>query len=843
MVKTAGKVRSFLGSYFVVLPFCCIVFLGITMVANFMLQLYLQVKDNALLDFSSGRAIVISTDYFFAFQPVGHGKYYLCVFGMASILALFIGYKLRSNLGSLMKGLKSNARFATWRELKKQYVSIPEKGDPYDGVGGIPIGRFLKPAKKTIRFFGRQIVVLTLTWRLLIDNSNTHTLLLGMTRSGKFVYFFSYVFENLSRALLLKNRPSFVTSDLKGELIIATKKMLEKRGYIVYAMNFVDQTLSMFYNPLQKVIDAYLIGDIDEAEVECQSIAYTLYHDPKESQKYFQNSAIHLFTALVLAVCDKAINVKKNCTAANGSVEPISDLDKEIKVHGEAGEIVMVRFPSDRIEKLIFLQSETQTLTIPEALTWEDTLTFTFIRAETGEKRAEYIVPVIKTDVESITLFSVAMMLRELGTKNVMVENEEGTKVPKNALTWYFDQFDSMHPARGQFAQTNFGSGDSTSDVMSTTMEKLTQFTNTKNAKMTAKNSLNLEDLGFGEKPVAVFMILPEGDDSNNGLASIFIKQAYQSLVKRASKEKGQKLLRRVFMNLDEFGNLLKIDGLKTMLTMGLGKGIIFNLGVQEYSQLIEVYGNNDADTIKSTCGNHVYLKSGLPSTNKEVSENLGSYEYEGRSRSGHTFSVDKHKNESLDERPLLKPEELSKLRRGEMVLLRNMKREDNKDRDITAHPIFVKGHHRLSPSYKGLKEYMDPSSQSIQDIGLVSQVKDVDLDHITPRDFIPYAEAMFEHRPYLPQLMQQKRIKTWKDLSVQEFFSTDQLQHLKTLCTNKVDRLDEDDVSLIERSTNMFEFNQTWKMLKQQNKLNDITYQTVKGWMDRRIEQRKKVS
>lgn len=44
-------------------------------------------------------------------------------------------------------------------------------------------------------------------------------------------------------------------------------------------------------------------------------------------------------------------------------------------------------------------------------------------------------------------------------------------------------------------------------------------------AKMTAESTLNLKDLGFGDKPIAVFLGIPDYDKSNHFIASTFVRQ------------------------------------------------------------------------------------------------------------------------------------------------------------------------------------------------------------------------------------------------------------------------------------------------------------------------------
>ncbi|HFL3113495.1 TPA: TraG/TraD/VirD4 family protein, partial [Clostridioides difficile] len=148
---------------------------------------------------------------------------------------------------------------------------------------------------------------------------------------------------------------------------------------------------------------------------------------------------------------------------------------------------------------------------------------------------------------------------------------------------------------------------------------------------------------------------------SNHFVASIFVRQLYYVLAKKATFSKGGKCERRVKFLLDEFGNMPSIEGMANIITVCLGRGISFDLVVQSYTQLKSLYGDS-MDTIKSNCGNKIYILTDDPSTLEEVSKTIGEKTIITNSRSGEVFSTSKSQTESLDSRRLLSPDELAKL-------------------------------------------------------------------------------------------------------------------------------------------------------------------------------------
>ncbi|UOR10276.1 VirD4-like conjugal transfer protein, CD1115 family [Halobacillus amylolyticus] len=96
---------------------------------------------------------------------------------------------------------------------------------------------------------------------------------------------------------------------------------------------------------------------------------------------------------------------------------------------------------------------------------------------------------------EKITMYTVANMLSELGTKNEVDENGQ----EYNALDEYFQELPQSHVAKEQYATSNFSKGNTRSSIFTTAMNGLTKFTMSETAKMTAKNSLDLKKVGFGQ--------------------------------------------------------------------------------------------------------------------------------------------------------------------------------------------------------------------------------------------------------------------------------------------------------------------------------------------------------
>lgn len=327
---------------------------------------------------------------------------------------------------------------------------------------------------------------------------------------------------------------------------------------------------------------------------------------------------------------------------------------------------------------------------------------------------------------DKITLYTVANMLSELGGSSRIDDN--GNEV--NLLDEYFKELPKDSVAKSQYATSSFAGGNTRGGIFSMAMSKLQNFTFEEIAKMTSKSSLDFEDIGFNKtsnsKPKAIFMVTPDYDSSNHVLVSIFIRQTYYVLAKQASLSDTGKCDIEVIYLLDEGGNLPPIEGMANIFTVCLGRGIRFNLIVQGLSQLEKLYGE-DAKTIIGNCGNKIYILSNDNETAENFSKSLGQQTIVTNSRSGEVFSLNKSHTESLDSRELIKADEL-KIKEGESLVVRVIKRRDNAGNKITPHPIFNRDDYAMRYRYEYLSDDFDNVKNVFKDVKVISLHKDVKL-------------------------------------------------------------------------------------------------------------------
>ena len=106
-----------------------------------------------------------------------------------------------------------------------------------------------------------------------------------------------------------------------------------------------------------------------------------------------------------------------------------------------------------------------------------------------------------------------------------------------------------------------------------------------------------------------------------------------------------------------------KIDKFDKMITVGRSRKIWFNMIIQSYAQLNNVYGDKVADIVKGNCGIKMFIGSNDMGTCKEYSELCGNITVATNSSSGSANSArDINVTTQMQVRPLIYPSELQRL-------------------------------------------------------------------------------------------------------------------------------------------------------------------------------------
>ena len=220
----------------------------------------------------------------------------------------------------------------------------------------------------------------------------------------------------------------------------------------------------------------------------------------------------------------------------------------------------------------------------------------------------------------------------------------------------YFSTKDAASSAYVNASSVLMAPSETKGGILSVFKQKIKLFTSREVlSEMLAHNDFDMKDIG--RQKTAVFIVIQDEKKTYHSLVTIFIKQCYETLIDVA-QECGGKLPFRTNFILDEFANMPPLKDVTTMVTAARSRLIRFNFIIQNFAQLNQIYGKEQADTIKGNCGNIIYLISTEIAALEEISKLCGEKK-----------SKEKDKTAST---PLITVSDLQRLKQGETIILRS---------------------------------------------------------------------------------------------------------------------------------------------------------------------------
>ena len=242
-----------------------------------------------------------------------------------------------------------------------------------------------------------------------------------------------------------------------------------------------------------------------------------------------------------------------------------------------------------------------------------------------------------------------------LNTINLMTTIGEEKIGNTTYMKEYFSDKDKSSPAYVNVASTIMAPSETKGSILSVFKQKIKLFSSKENlSEMLSRSDFDMKDIG--RKKTAVFIVIHDEKKTYHPLATIFIKQCYETLVDVAF-ENGGKLPFKTNFILDEFANMPPLKDADAMVTAARSRKIRFTFIIQNFAQLTEVYGKEKGDTIKGNCGNWIYLISSELSALEEISKMCG--------------EVKSKKDDKTASTPLVTVSDLQRLPMYTMIILR----------------------------------------------------------------------------------------------------------------------------------------------------------------------------
>lgn len=206
----------------------------------------------------------------------------------------------------------------------------------------------------------------------------------------------------------------------------------------------------------------------------------------------------------------------------------------------------------------------------------------------------------------------------------------------------------------------------SMASVMSTALSRLNAFLDSELETILC-NDTEIDAERFCKNKSAIFIIMPEEDNSKYFMVSLLIQQLYREILAVAD-ENGGKLKNRVVFYCDEFETLPKIESAEMMFSASRSRRVSIVPIIQSFAQLEKNYGKEGAEIIIDNTQLTVFGGFAPNSESAQtLSKSLGS-------RTVLSGSVSQSKNDpsrssQMMERPLMTPDELKALPKGTFIV------------------------------------------------------------------------------------------------------------------------------------------------------------------------------
>lgn len=628
----------------------------------------------------------------------------------ALIIAVVVMIELIFKTKKITYGQKGDSRLATNKEIEAQFKGIPDAGIPFSGYGGIPVSHC-----------ERALTQLTSgTGTYFIEDGTFNSCVVGTSRSGKGQTTVLAMLENISRA---EKQCSLVTGDPKGELYAAAEEPLTARGYDVYAYNLINPIRGMGDDPLGLIKKYYRQGNTEYALQLINTLTFTLYNDPKAGENsFFNTSAAKVVNALILTLLKDA--------ESSGEWEKVT-MNNVAELLTSVAQVKYVKDPDNPFNEVNALDEYFKSLPA------NDLAAKQYAGANfSGEKAKGSILATVAEKLTPFTMPSIAKMtsrssfdLKSVGFQKYIDFKVSGDLINQTLLLKFIngktgELIGTINAAIGAngFIEVNHDfklhdqdilqiiAPNETKAVYQLTIENKPKHYHVDLKVLDSEFNIEKIEVAYSERPIALFLMLPDYDPSNHVLASIFISQLYTELSYQCSRTIGNKCYRRIHYVLDEFGNLPAIANMDQILTVTNGRNMLWHLFVQAYSQIYNKYGKEAGETIKQNCQTRILIFTTDDATIEGFSKNVGSRTVEGINVDLSSSKLNKTQHASAESERILTYERLSQMLEGEMCVLRPLHRRNLKGRKIRPYPIFNKGKNTMPYAYQFLTKYgFDP--------------------------------------------------------------------------------------------------------------------------------------
>lgn len=393
----------------------------------------------------------------------------------------------------------------------------------------------------------------------------THSTIIGSTGTGKS----EVIVKNYLQIFALVNseeKPSFLASDLKGDISSDLVDYLEKRGYTVITMDMKRPYQSKRYNFMTQIYDDYQ----EAYRIKCALKDKTI-------------------TAEFDGV--KYKNVTEARCAASAKVMTLTDAVE--KAIAELSNIIIVC--TDAKDASWFSGARTMFCAIVLTMLHDSE------NPKNGMTREK---------------FTIANVCRTAFTTEDDCET---------IISWLNRAEDNLTVQNAVMGNYNLRAKVTRDGYVSTLNTALSAYTSNAIGVLTStSNDIDLREIATRDKPYAIFLITDDQQKITNSISMMLINNLLAELTAHADKHGPRSLKRDFVFLLDEFCNMPPMPEMSNKITTLRSRRVWLMMAIQSIQQLRQVYGEDTSDIIRDNCDISIFLGSNNLNTKKIFAESMG---------------------------------------------------------------------------------------------------------------------------------------------------------------------------------------------------------------------------
>lgn len=237
-----------------------------------------------------------------------------------------------------------------------------------------------------------------------------------------------------------------------------------------------------------------------------------------------------------------------------------------------------------------------------------------------------------------------------------------------NEFKLLIDLLPENHKARWFAGASLNTSEQAMQSILSTALARLNAFIDSELEQVLCFDT-DIDAETFCNNKSAIFLVLPEEDNTKHFIVSLIIQQLYREILTVAD-EMGGSLKNRVMFYLDEIGTIPKIESIEMMFSASRSRKLSIVAIIQSLAQLEKNYDKTGAEIIVDNCQLSIFGGFAPNSETAEVlSKNLGSQTI----LSGTVSKSNGDSSQSLQmiERPLMTSDELKSMKKGNFIVMK----------------------------------------------------------------------------------------------------------------------------------------------------------------------------